>query len=613
MRPRREYERKPKWATEESEEPRREPRKKLDQPWFKTDRGGESLEESGRDGDRGWRRAGGKDRGWDRPAPVETSPEWMDTPAREEPTPVRTQADFERWKEMMKAGKSGGDPNNDQAVVSPVSPPPTATEPKSTLPQFFDEPDDSMDKFFSRHNEQKSTEQKPAAKPHGKTRFASLFGPPPPDNPQPPSPPAPKVSAGPDPLQQMFGIPSREQAAPVSANPSSADPDQAGFARILEMLQGRSNNPTPQTKDPKARVPLYARDSQPKEMRDDASSPLLTLLGGQPPPQQHSYTEPHDRHAVGPDRTESTRGPSDAGHGRQSSQKDELLLNLLKQANLAPKPTPMQVSTEQYAVRGMPGDSINRAAPGRNQMVSPPGFPDPAILQRRENGRSPAEETPIHLRYGDESSRQDSLAQRQASEHDMSLLGMLRRGGEGHDMAPSHGHGPPPGLSRPPGLEQMPPRMPPPGWAGQPPPPPPPQQQHRQPGPPPGMPNPGRPNIPPGYGMGPQPQGPGQRPPMPGPPPPPPQRKYTGDSGMPMMGPPPGFMGNGPPPGLMGGMFGGQQPPPPPQQRYPMQGGPPDHQGLGRAFMDMYGDGPVGPGGRNGVRGGVGGPMGGYR
>merc|ERR1711939_1101347 len=275
-----------------------------------------------------------------------------------------------------------------------------------------------------------------------------------------------------------------------------------------------------------------------------------------------------------------------------------------------PKPTP---GAEQYGPRGMSGENLNRAALARNQMASPPGIPDPAMLQRRDNGR-PDEST--HMRYGDEISPQEYMARRSAGEPPMygdeQLFNSLR-GASGGKQGQPPSHGPPPGLGRPPGLEQMPRRMPPPGWAGHLPPPQQQQQQqqlqYRQQGPP-GIPG-GRPNMPPGYGMPPpSQQGQGQRPPQGSAPPP--QRKYTGESGMPMMGPPPGFMGNGPPPGLLGLL---NQQPPPPQQRYHMQGGPPEPQGLGRAFMDMYGDGlgPTGPpSGRNGVRG-TGGHIGGYR
>lgn len=542
----------------------------------------------------------------------------MDAPIEEEAAgaPPRTQEDFQRWRERMKAGKPGPEPA-DPAPFAPASPPPSAIDSKPAMPQFFDEPDDSMDKFYTRLSEQKTAEkQQAASKAHGKSKFAALFGPPPPEaqkpfSPEPTpqnqhAPPVREQSASADPIQQMFGNMSVREKPAAAHGPSSASPlsgggdDQAGFARILEMLQGRSNNPTPQGVEGG-----HSRPPPPKDVQQQVESPgmpLLQLLNGGYASGGRSPDAGRPMSAS--DRLQASRSPGEAGHGRQSSQKDELLLNLLKQANQTPKPTP---GPDQYGHRAMSGESMNRATLARNQMVSPAGGPDPAILQRRENGRS---DEASNLRFGEDMSPHEYMARRQGSEqhmYDEQLLHALR----GAKQGPPPPHGPPPGLGRPPGLDQMPPRMPPPGWDARPPP----QQQPMQPrqqGPPlPGMPS-GRPNIPPGYGMPPPQQSQGQRPP-PGMAPPP-QRKYTGESGMPMMGPPPGFMGSAPPLGLPG--MHNQQPPPP-QQRYQMQGGPPEQQGLGRAFMDMYGEGPGPgpggpPGGRSGVRG-VGGPMGGYR
>jgi hypothetical protein len=478
-----------------------------------------------------------------------------------------------------------------------------------------------MDKFYTRLTEQKvADKQHSAAKQHGKSKFAALFGPPPsevqkPFSPEPPqdihAPPKREQTVSADPIQQMFGGMSMREKPPISPAPGPAGPpsggdDQAGFARILEMLQGRSNNPTPQVAEAgQPRPPPQSNDSQPKTMT------LMQILGGGKAPEPAVVKSPAAAEpAASDDRLRASRSPVEMGHGRQSSQKDELLLNLLKQANQTPKPTP---GPEQYGSRPMSGDPLTRANLARNQMVSP----DPAILQRRENGRT---DQPPTFHYNDEMSPHEYMARRHGVEppmYDEQLLHSLRGA-----SIPKQGHqptGPPPGLGRPPGLDQMPPRMPPPGWGAQPPPPP--QQiPSRQQGPPPGMPA-GRPNIPPGYGMMP-PQSQPQRPPQGAAESP--QRKYTGEGPIPPMGPPPGFGANGPPPPGMGllSMFGPrpqqqQQQAPPPRQRYPMQGGPPEQQGMGRAFMDMYDAPPMGgpggpPPGHNGVRG-VGGPMGGYR
>lgn len=624
-RPRRDYDRKPKWAGDDGEESKPRTNKRFDQPWFRSERGGDALEESTREDDREWRRGGGRDRGWDRHAAAEAEPEWMDAPIEEEATgPPRTQEDFQRWRERMKSGKSAAEPT-DQTSFTPFSPPSTAIEPKAALPQFFDEPDDSMDKFYTRLSEQKVAEkQQPAAKAHGKSKFAALFGPPPPDTQKPFSPeptpqqqyfpPPREQSSSADPMQQMFSAMSVQDKpaagpSPGPASPPSGGDDQAGFARILEMLQGRSNNPTPTGAEAnQPRPPVRSNDSQPQAK----SMSLIDLLNGgnRSEPPVHKSPVGNGPPSMS-DLYQTSRSPVDQGHGRQSSQKDELLLNLLKQANQTPKPTP---GPEQYGHRPMSGESLNRAALARNQMTSPGGIPDPAIMQRRENGRS---DEPLGARFSDDISPHEYMARRQNSEppmYDEQLIHTLR-GGAGPKQGPPQPPGPPPGLGRPPGLDQMQPRgMPPPGWGGaqhlsqhQP------MQPRQQQVPLPGM--PGRPNIPPGYGLPPQ----QSQPPRPtqgaGPVP---QRKYTGDPDMPMPPPPPGF-----------GMYAARPPahvlesmqrPPLQQQQFQMQGGAPEQQGSNRAFMSMYedsrgpGPGPrMPPSGHNGVRGVGGPPMGGYR
>jgi hypothetical protein len=509
----------------------------------------------------------------------------------------------------MKANKSGIDPGEQQAISSPASPPPDGPNSRAKLPQFFDEADDSMDRFMSRLKEQTPTIEKPpqTVKPAGKTRFAALFGPGPAEAQKPMSPvsqQAPHTTeqpAGPqhpsaqEAFQQMFTMPHREKhSAPLpSASPVTAtsnDPDQAGFARILEMLQGRTNAGNPQAQETQSRSPLPVNDSS--KSPEDRS--LLSILAGNRPAPQNGPLGSPIREQREPDRKDTSQSPAITGHGRQASQqKDEMLLNLLRQASQAPKPTP---GPEQYGPRGLSGDSMNRAALSRNQMTSPPAYADLSMLQRRDGQRA---DEPLHMRYYEDPSGFDSFPRRQQG-HDSARSPYdeqtydSREGPGGNQQQPVV-HGPPPGLSRPPGLDQMAPRMPPPGWPAQAPPPP---MQHRQPGMPPGMPGP-RPNMPPGFNMGPPPQNAAQR----GPPPSqagmPPARKYTGDSNVPpMMGPPPGFMSNqAPPPTIVDYLH----------QRNVPRGGPLEPQGLGRPFGDMYADG-----GRNGMRSGAG-PMGGYR
>ena len=592
-RPRRDYDRKPKWAGDDETSHR----SKFEQPWFRHDRGGDSLDDTKKDGKHSdWRRDRGGNRPWERSAPAEEDPEWMDEPMEEQATPARTQEDFQRWKERMKAGKNAS-ANNEEAFITPSSPEPTAGRSQKAAAAFLDaEGDDSMDKFFARFNEAKiSTEPTATVKAPTKTRFASLFSP---LAEQPPQ--LPQVSQSPAPVPEMAMRETKPATPLETPNPEA---DQAGFARILQMLGGRTQNaaaPSPQ--DSRSRVPLYARDGQHKAEAERPAAPpgLMGLLGPRPPPGE---TQSPGQHMV--DRLQESRSPNDQGHGRQQSNKDELLLNLLRQANQAPKPTPGPHLQDQYGGRGMfmTEDALNRSAMARNQMISPPQLGDPSFMYRRENG--PYDEPPQQsMRYQEDLTSQEHLTRRSTNEgrgpsyDDQAVLNYLRAQGiqqqRSNQPNQQQPQGPPPGLARPPGLDQM--ARGPPGWPNQQPQPQP--QQQRQAAPP-GMPNLPR-NIPAqfaGPNMQPN-QPPNQRLQQSQPPPPPQQRKYTGESGLPNFPqmPPPGFMSNGPPPGFPGAGYGRYQGPPDPPQ------------GLGRAFMDMYGDGS-----RAGVRGGTGGGMPGYR
>ncbi|KPI39165.1 uncharacterized protein AB675_4736 [Cyphellophora attinorum] len=616
--------RKPKWATEDGDDTRRDsrPSKKFEQTWSRWDR---STHENAKDGDNEWQRGGG--RGWqqrDREPQNDYQPEWLDgdDDGADDNPMGKTQADFELWIKRQKAKDLGIELQDEP----PPEPAPAPEQSIKKAPQFYDGEDATMDKFFARATEKAadSTAPKPAAKsrffgaaPINTQPSAATNPTNPTPTPQQASAPALKpVSAGPNPVQQMFGLSIREKMSPspaaiAAAGPKSAgavDADAAGFARIMDMLGARKTNgssssqgppqptqpaqpqspqqPTTQSRENRGRVPLYARDSQSRaETPQDNSSPLLALLNGQGPPRQQDTPQ---RRSTAHERFDASRSPLEPVHGRSVSTKDQSLLNLLKQADQAPKPTP---DPEMHPHRA--SDYNNRMAMARNEI--PPG-----LDMHRGYPQAPPEE---HTRFrypDDERSRamyDDYVADR--------ILGASSKNGQ------SHGHGLPPTLplGRPPGFDSG--RMPPPGYGPQMSQQPRPQQQHNmqqgggRPQGPPGLSNPGRPNIPPGYGLPPQQSLDPRSQPQNGHPPGGPQRKYTGSDASlpPMMGaPPPGFHGhngNGPqgPPGLMGMLGGAAQQQ---QQRasYPAPGmhGAPDHQGPpGRQFMDMYGSGDMPP------------------
>ncbi|KIW33251.1 uncharacterized protein PV07_00118 [Cladophialophora immunda] len=594
---RRDYERRPKWGgrdrndqdleTEQDDTPRgfrreTQSRARLSQSWFKKDNG-DAEDDKTPD----WRRDRGRDRDWDREraAKVEAEPEWMDSTEPEEPFQARTQEDFQRWKERMKAGSTAPADKVETAATSPPA------EEKSVKRVVSAEPDDSMDKFFARF-ESKTTEQKAGpAKSHGKTRFASLFSPATEQNKQIEFPAQPSFSER----------PSSAQATASTASATNAD--QAGFARILEMLQTRSNNPTPQNQEAsKPRTPLYARAAEPKT-EPEPKPPTPTLWGllsgqsggqAQPPEQIHA--------AASQERYIENKSPSEQPtHTRQQSSitKDEVLLTLLRQATLAPKPQPPPPTGG--GMFGLPPEPSNRAAQQRGPVISPiQAQQDPIMAQRREPRGPIFDESPIAM-YQSEQIQREQPARRPTNGTQPAysvdpLMALL--GGQAPPHRPMQPTQPPqalpPGLQRPPGLDQMPRQNP--SWPPQQPQQPP--QPSRQPSLPPGL-----ANLPRGM-SGPPYSQPQQIPTLPTlpqqqrPQQPQPQRKYTAESsGMPPnlppgMYPPPGFMNAGPPPGFPSGLANH------PAARY---GGDPAAQQ--RAFMEMYGE----VGGRGlGLRGGAG-------
>jgi len=344
-------------------------RAKMSQSWFRKDTG-EVLEETRRESDKtpDWRtRARDRDwdRDWDRSIKPEADPEWMDSTEPEEPFQAHTQEDFQRWKDKMKAGSAPQEPQEPlEAAISDS--PGGIVEEKTSQKAVSQEPDDSMDKFFARY-EQKTVGQKPGPGKAGtKTRFASLFS------------PAAEQSK---PLETPAPVATERPSSAQMPGSNSMDADQAGFARILEMLQTRGNNPTHQTRpqeQPKPRTPLYASDTQAK-MEGDAgpssSSNLMSFLGNQnvgyPPEGLSGPSGPSQERY--PDTKSPVEQPSHTAR-QPSINKDEVLLNLLRQANLAPmpQPPPLHQHSDLSSAGNMYGapDPNTRQGPPRGQGIS---------------------------------------------------------------------------------------------------------------------------------------------------------------------------------------------------------------------------------------------------
>jgi len=510
----------------------------------------------------------------------------------------------------MKAGATAAGPDKVDSPLSSSTPTDKGAEKatRTTTKAVSPESDDAMDKFVARFKEAKlGSEQKTTiGKAPTKTRFASLFSPP-------------------SEAQQKQGetptgwAPTDERSASAQiSTPSVTDADQAGFARILEMLQTRNQDGS------KPKTPLHTRESQ-QRFEPEARLPNVMALFGQEPQQQQTSGVPNHT-SPGIERFPGSRSPTEPSHTRQqpSIHKPEVFLNLLRQASLAPKPQPgppPQLETRPSAGSFAVPD-FGQVARSRSQLVSPSQAYEPTTIQRRETMRSFFDESPISaLQYPNEQISREQLSRRPTNGgppppfFDDPYLMMSRQNGQQQQQQPQKPlqtgqqppQGLPPGLQRPPGLEQM-PRMPP-GWPAPPPQQPPPPA--RQAGPPAGVSNAPR-AMPAPFGVPnvPSQQVPSQNLQRPQ------QRKYTSDSSSvpnfpPGMGPPPGFMTGGPPPGFPGpGGTGGNY------GRFPL-GGAEQTQGVSRAFMEMYGDaGRTGlglRGGAGGGGGGMGGGMPGYR
>ncbi|KAF2871435.1 hypothetical protein BDV95DRAFT_628656 [Massariosphaeria phaeospora] len=191
-------------------------------------------------GQGGWRdRERDRDRDWSRGTKVEEDPEWMDAaPGKKENKP-RTQEDFQRWKEQMKANQTPAEEKEEPKLDLPVEDPvraATSVHPPLATPMTPSALEPSQGILFGNWGREKVTDTNASdtvtakPKPDKKSRFMDMFAKP--EEPAPPSLPA-----------------------PVPASPGPAvDADKEGFQRILQMLGGASIA-TPQVAQPSVAAP----------------------------------------------------------------------------------------------------------------------------------------------------------------------------------------------------------------------------------------------------------------------------------------------------------------------------------------------------------------------
>jgi hypothetical protein len=414
----------------------------------------ERNQETPRERDRDWTRGGANNRG-------EEDPEWMDTKIEKKEFKPRTQEDFQRWKEQMKAKDAPGDDRDDSRDATAdasrstgIAAPPMLTAPIQTPAA---EPTQGI--LFGNWGKDKgaevSTPETISIKPKAdkKSRFMTMFAKP--DEPVPANPVPPPASASPAP---GFGH----------------NADQEGFQRILQMLGGvniggplppQPGGPTPPNG---ARhgggVSLDFQQSPPPEMQNNRPPPVRTLeqqsileniLAPRPapesrPPQQARFNAMSPEHALHEQfRPPSNRpedhfpvqqppsrnsNPQDANlaallnsRAREESQRDQATKQRERDFLLTLMQQPSRSTPPQMLNQNLPRQNPNHPnmpffdqqpnqqnQPPKGRGGPPPGFmEDPRMFNENEMMRREAERREQELR------QQINMQQQQQQQHDM--------------------------------------------------------------------------------------------------------------------------------------------------------------------------------------------------
>lgn len=356
------------------------------------------------------RGARGAERDWNRGGKVELDPEWMDEPEPEIKEQKRTQEDFERWKERMKASNGAAQdtpllpaeqrPNHDRTVSSAGT---GVAKAKAETPLIVDP---SFDGFFGLWDKPKKGEEllsstavngvKPnvantAAKVSKPSKFTGFFAP----------------KADPEPPKEQPSLP----LFPPSKD--SSNEDKEGFQRILKLLdqqqiQGGNADTPPRVqgqRDVPASPPVHSRGAG---ERND----LYSLLGAR----------------------------SSQENAMPPTRDSEFLLRLMQQ----PQQNRQDINQANIGGRRPAQDTAPGLSPFSSLMISPHDPPQ----------QTPSNGFPSGFN-GDEMQSRDKLNP---------TSGVERRGPPPgiYDQRQSPAGAPqqsgfPSGLQRPPGLEQLPP------------------------------------------------------------------------------------------------------------------------------------------------------------
>ena len=358
------------------------------------------------------RGARGSERDWNRGGKVELDPEWMDEPEAEIKEQKRTQEDFERWKERMKASNGATQdtpllpveqrPSHDRTVSGAAGT--GVAKPKFETPLIVDP---SLDGFFGLWDKPKKGEELPGnaagngvkpnvanttAKVSKPSKFTGFF--------------APKVDPEP---------PKEQPSLPLFApSKDSSNEDKEGFQRILKLLDQQ------QTFGENADTP-----SRGQGQRDVPASPSIQSRGS---------GERSDLYSLLGARSSQENSVPPTRDG-------EFLLRLMQQ----PQQNRQDISQANVGGRRPAQDAAPGLLPFSNLMISPHDTPQ----QTPSNGFPPA------FFNGDEMQPRDKLNPTSGAERRGPPPGI-------HDQRQSPAGAPqqsgfPSGLQRPPGLEQLPP------------------------------------------------------------------------------------------------------------------------------------------------------------
>jgi hypothetical protein len=311
-------------------------------------------------------------RGWDRDQ-AEKEPEWFDEPMKKQEEDLgvgtaHTQADFQKWKEMMKGNKA-----TPAEEVAPSQPPPVQSTPAkqgtSMKLDGFSEP--MFGGFGGKSSEaplESATNATKAAQTPSKaksSRFASVFK---------------KDEAPPAPVQQS---PAPQQ--PMLEPGQGLNEDKAGFQRILQMLGGAnigspqeaaapggpSEPASPQVRGPAGGAKQKSRffDSVPKSPDVNSpqsrfQSPRLQPGNNVPPAHRNMVDDPNGFFGL----PVSQRAPQESA------------LPFPPSNVVSPEPTqPSNGQRDSYPPQNRPSEPNASAPPSRGPPSRGPATPDVGI------------------------------------------------------------------------------------------------------------------------------------------------------------------------------------------------------------------------------------------